>query len=237
MSTLTPEAPAEQHGSFADDLAGMFSFYIDPPGAARLIHRNWFWVAPLLLVSVVSIITGIIRIPVVEHAMESMQIPGTATPQQLATVMKWQRILVWIAPIGAALVYALNALILFAAASVLSIKGSFRSYFNLVAGLSLISLLALIAGTIILKTKQDITSVAELQPALGLDIFMPEGSNKFLTAFLGYFSVFEIWWIVMGVLIISYAFGVSKGKAFAVILPLCLLGLIFRVVMAGLQRT
>ena len=90
MSTLAPELPGEERGGFGDDLAGMFSFYIDPPGAARRVHHKWFWVAPLLLVSVVSIITGIIRIPIVEHAMESMQMPGNATPEQLATVMKWQ---------------------------------------------------------------------------------------------------------------------------------------------------
>lgn len=236
MSTLAPDLPAEQHGSFADDLVGMFSFYIDPAAAARRVHHKWFWVAPLLLVSVASIVTGIIRIPVVEHAMETMQLQGTATPDQLAIAMRLQRILVFAAPVGAALVYAFDALILFASASVLAVKGSYRSYFNLVAGLSLISLLALIAGTIILKTKE-ITTLAELQPALGLDIFMPEGSNKYLTAFLGYFSVFEIWWIVMAVLIISAAFRVPKSKAVIVVLPLCLLGLIFRVVMAGFQRT
>jgi hypothetical protein len=75
-----------------------------------------------------------------------------------------------------------------------------------------------------------------LQPALGFDIFLPEGTNKFLMAFLGYFSVFEIWWIVMLVLIFAAAFRVSKGKAFAVIAPLVLLSLLWRVGAAALQR-
>lgn len=237
MSTLAPDLPAGQSESISNDLTGMFNFYIDPAGAARHVHHKWFWVGPLILVSVVSLIAGIIRIPIAEHAMEAMQMPGNATPEQLATVMKWQRVAVWATPVFQALGYAVVALILFATASVLSVKGTFRSYFNLVAGLSLISMLGLVAGTIILKTKQEINSLAELQPALGLDIFMPERSNKYLTAFLGFFSVFEIWWIVMAVLIISYAFRVDKGKALAVVLPLTLLGLIFRVVMAGFQKT
>ena len=237
MSTLAPELPAGQRESFGDDLVGMFNFYVDPAAAARRVHHKWFWVAPLILVSIVSIVTGLIRIPIVEHAMESMQTVGNANPQQLATIMKWQRILVWIAPVGAALVYAFDALILFATGSVLAVRGTFREYFNLVSGLSLISLLALIAATVVLKTKQEITSMAELQPALGLDIFMPEGANKYLTAFLGYFSLFEVWWIVMAVLIISHAFRVPKGKAFTVVLPLILLGLIFKVVTAALQRS
>ncbi len=227
MSTRSPELPSGQHASFGDDVAGMGSFYIDPAGAARRIHHKWFWVAPLILVSVVSVITGLIRLPIVEHAMESMQMPGNATPEQLATIIKWQRLLV----------YAFDALVLFATSSALGVSAKFRSYFNLVAGLSLISMLALIASTIVLKNKREITSVAELQPALGLDIFMPEGSSKYLTAFLGYFSVFEIWWVVMAVLIVSNAFRVSKGKAFSIVAPLILIGMIFRVVLAGLQRT
>lgn len=237
MSTLAPDLPVGQRESIGDDIAGMFSFYIDPPGAARRVHHKWFWVAPLILVSIVAIITGLIKMPIVEHAMETMPLPGNANPDAIATIIKWQKIFVWIAPLGAALVYAFDALILFATAAVLAVKGTYRSYFNLVAGLSLISLLALIASTIVLKTKQEINSPAELQPALGLDIFMPEGSNKFLTALLGYFSLFEIWWIIMAVLIISHAFGVKKGKAFGVVLPLCVLGLIFRVIMAAFQRT
>ncbi len=237
MSTLTPELPDGQRESIGDDLAGMGSFYIDPSGAARRVHHKWFWVGPLILVSIASLIAGLIRLPIIEHAMESMQMPGNASPEQLATIMKWQRLLVWFAPVGAALVYAFDALILFATGSALGVNAKFRPYFNLVAGLSLISLLALIASTIVLKTKQEITTMAELQPALGLDIFMPEGSNKYLTAFLGYFSVFEIWWAVMAVLIVSHAFRVSKGKAFSVVAPLILLGIVFRVAVAGLQRT
>ncbi len=237
MSTSAPELPTGQHESFGDDLAGMGSFYIDPAGAARRVHHKWFWVGPLILVSIVSIVAAIIQTPLLEHAMESMQTSGDANPQQLAMVMKWRPFAIWGSPLGVALGYAFNALILFAASSVLSVKATFKSYFNLVAGCSLISMLALIAGTIVLKTKQEITSMAELQPALGLDIFMPEGSSKYLTAFLGFFSLFEIWWIVMAVLIISHAFHVTKAKAFAVVLPLILLGLIFRVVMAGFQRT
>jgi hypothetical protein len=55
-------------------------------------------------------------------------------------------------------------------------------------------------------------------------------------AFLGYFSVFEIWWIVMLLLIFSAAFRVSKAKAVAVILPLVLLNLVWRIGAAAFQR-
>jgi hypothetical protein len=78
--------------------------------------------------------------------------------------------------------------------------------------------------------------MAEMRPALGLDIFVPEGTSKYAMAFLGYFSVFEIWWIMMMVLIFSAAFRVSKGKAFGAILPLIVLSILLRIGAAVFQK-
>lgn len=78
--------------------------------------------------------------------------------------------------------------------------------------------------------------MAELRPALGLDIFLPEGTNKYVTAFLGYFSIFEIWWIVMMVLVFSVAFRVNKGKAFAAVLPLVAVSILLRIGGAIFQK-
>ena len=78
--------------------------------------------------------------------------------------------------------------------------------------------------------------MAELRPALGLDIFLPSGTNKVLAAVLGYFSVFEIWWIVMIVLIYSVAFRVTKSKALIVIFPLIVLSIVLRVAGAAFSH-
>ena len=68
--------------------------------------------------------------------------------------------------------------------------------------------------------------MADLQPPLGFDIFMPSGANRILVAFLGYFNVFEVWEIVMAVLIVAAAYRISKGKAAVVVAPLFILGLL-----------
>ncbi len=241
MSTTVPELPAERRESFADDLAGMGNFFIDPAGAAKRVFRKWFWVGPLIVASVVAIVAGYIRIPITQHVMETMPLPANASPEQyqrgMDLSMKLQWIVLWAAPIGTVALYAFDALILFAMSSMMSVTAKFLWLFNLVAGCSLIQALAAIASVIILKAKGDVSSVAELQPALGLDIFLPQGANKFAAAFLGYFSIFEIWWIVMMVLIFSRAFRVSKGKAFGALLPLILLSLVLRAVFAAFQRT
>ena len=231
MSTMAPELPAERGESFASDLAGIFSFFIDPAGAAKRVYSKWFWVGPFILMSVVSLITAYLMIPITQHVLESMNLPE----RQMEMSIRMQQIVMWFAPIMVAILFAVGALVLFAMSSVMSVNAKFRELFNLVAGCSVIQMLAAIAGVLILKAKGDVSSMAELRPALGLDIFLPEGTNRVLMAFLGYFSVFEIWWIVMMVLIFSKAFRVSKGKAFAIVLPLILLNLVFRVGGAAFQ--
>ncbi len=240
MSTMVPDVPAEQPESFADDLAGMGNFFIDPAGAARRVFTKWFWVGPLIIISIVSIIAGYMMLPITQHVMEVTPAPPNVAPEQyqrgLAIGMMVQRVFMWLAPVLVAVTYAIEALILLAMCSIMSVTAKFRWLFNLVAGCGLIALLARIAAVVVLKAKGEVSSMAELQPALGLDIFLPEGTNKFVVGFLGYFSIFEIWWIVMMVLIFSAAFRVGKGKAFAAVFPLILLSLVFRLVGAAFQR-
>jgi hypothetical protein len=178
--------------------------------------------------------------PIVRHVLEVAPIPDGVTPERyqrgIAIGTMIQKVAVFLAPVGAALIFSLQAAILLGTSSVLSVGAKFRDLFNLAAGCGLIQSIAAIAAIVVLKSKGDISTMAELRPALGLDIFLPESTNKFLVAFLGYFSVFEIWWIVMLLLIFSAAFRVSKAKALAAILPLVLINLLWRIGAAAFQR-
>jgi len=242
MSTVSPEMPvAGERESIADDLIGMGSFYIDPAGAAKRVFRNWFWVGPLILFSIVSVIASRMMLPMIQHVFEVMPIPEGVNPNQyqrgLDMGLTFQRIAMYFAPITTAIILSIQAVVIFGMCQVLGVTAKFKWIFNLVAGCLLIQMLASIASLIILKVKGEVSTMAELRPALGLDIFLPEGTNKFLTALLGYFSVFEIWWIVMAVLVFSAAFRVSKAKGLAAVLPLVFLSIVFRVCAAALQRT
>jgi hypothetical protein len=236
----TVSGSSAQPETFVDDLAGMGSFFIDPQGAARRVFHKWFWVGPLALFSIVTVIANYVMMPMVQHVLEVSPIPAGASPEQyqrgMDLAMTIQRVSMYFSPVIVALILALQALVVFAACSVLTIDVKFRWVFNLVAGCSLIQMLASVASLAILKGKGEISTMAELRPALGLDIFLPEGTNKYATAFLGYFSIFEIWWIVMMVLVFSAAFRVSKGKAFAAILPLLIVSILLRIGAAVFQK-
>jgi hypothetical protein len=240
MATLAPEVPREQPESFASDLAGMGNFFIDPEGAAKRVFRKWFWIGPVLLYSIVSITAGYLLMPMVRHVLEVSPIPANISPEQyqrnVEIGMLIQRVFVFLAPVTSAALFAISAVILLAACAILSIRTKFLWLFNFVAGCALIQLLAPIASVVILKAKGEVSTMAELRPPLGLDIFLAEGTNKFVMALLGYFSVFELWWVAMAVLTFSAAFRVTKAKAFAAILPLILLSIFFRLIGAVFQR-
>jgi Yip1 domain len=239
MGTVA-DLPAGSGEGFGSDIAGMGNFLIDPQGAARRVYSKWFWVGPLIVFSIVSILASYIVMPMTRHVMEVAPLPQGVSPEQYQKSMEVglaiQRISMYFAPIMIALIFAVQTLVLFGTSSVMSIGAKFWQLFNLVAGCSLIQVLAAIAGIVVLKSKGEVSTLAELRPALGLDIFLPAGSNKFLGAVLGYFSVFEIWWIVMMVLIFSAAFKVTRGKALAAVVPLILLSIILRLVGAAFQH-
>jgi hypothetical protein len=240
LATTLPGSSAQGRETFGDDLAGMGSFYIDPQGAARRVFHKWFWVGPLVIFSVVSAVASYVMLPMVQHVLEVAPIPSGASPDQYQRGMDMaltvQRASMYFTPLIVGFILAVQALVIFATCSILTVDVKFRWIFNLVAGCSLIQALAAIASLVAVKAKGEVSTMAEMRPALGLDIFFPEGTSKYAMAFLGYFSIFEIWWMVMAVLIFSAAFRVSKGKAFAAILPLVVLSLVFRVGVAAFQK-
>lgn len=240
MSATIPESTAGAGETLAGDLAGIGSFLMDPQAAAARLDTKWFWIGPVIVISLISIAARIVLLPIMQHVLQIQPIPANVTPEQfqrqLAIGMTIQRVLSYFTPVLVAGLLALQALILWGSASMLAIQAKFRSLFNLAAGCGVISALAAIAMAIIVREKGDASTLADLRPPLGLDIFLGDGANKYLTAFAGFFSVFEIWWIVMAVLVLSAGFRVSKTRAAAVVAPLVLLTLGIHLVSAAFQR-
>ena len=236
MSTIAPELPLEPRESFADDLAGMGSYFIDPQGAAKRAFHKWFWVGPLIVMSTIAIVTQLLRLPITQQVMETMSPPNGISAEQWEkqsqVSLMIQHVLVWCSPILVLVIYAVQAVIFLAMSAILTINAKFRTLFNIVAGCSLITGVEAIASVLVLRMKAPVSTLAELKPPLGLDIFLPEGSNKLLMGLGSYFTIFTIWWMVMMVLVLAAAFRISKGKAFAIVLPWILLSLVFIVLAA-----
>jgi hypothetical protein len=237
-----PELPVtqEEQGSFAGDLVGMFNFFIDPIAASKLIRHKWFWVGPIVLEAIVTAVILYLTIPFMVHVAEVSPPPpnvDAATYQQrLPMIIGFYKFLPIIFVFVVVIFTLIGALILWGTCSVMQIKSKFGWLFNLLAGAGLISTLQGIAAFLVLKGKGEVNSQAELQPPLGLDIFMPETTNKMLLAFVGFFTPFQIWYIVILGLTFAYAFKVTKGKAFAAITPVVLVPLLFKLLGAAFQK-
>ena len=126
--------------------------------------------------------------------------------------------------------FALTALLLFAACSVLDVKAKFMQLFTLVAHAGLVLSLAQIAAGVVIKMKGELQSLKELQPSFGPDMFLPEGSSGVLIGFLKCLDLFHLWYYVVLVLAIAAMFKLTKGKALGVALPIIFLMFVFTMV-------
>jgi Yip1 domain len=224
-----------------DDFAGITDFLIDARGAARRLPRKWFWIAPIVVVSIIMLVCGIMNFPIVQQAMTNQPPPANANPEQFQNQMRIgfmiQRAASYCSPLLLIVILAVSALVIMASCVIIDIKPKFLEMFNLMAGLSVIDGLKVIATTVVLHMKGEPAGLADLQPALGLDIFVPTGTSKVLVALLGYLNVFGIWQIVMAILIFAAAYRVSKTKAAVAVVPLFALGLLLRLLGALFSRT
>ena len=117
------------------------------------------------------------------------------------------------------------------------LKPKFPEIFTMLCHGTLIQALAAVAGFAVLKLKgDDLNSVADLRPAFGLDIFLHEGLPKPLLATLNYFSIFNIWYIVVIAIAFATLAKTTKGKAFAATAPNWILGWFFAVLGSFFQR-
>jgi Yip1 domain len=138
-------------------------------------------------------------------------------------------------PVIIVLALLLVAWLVTAMGSVAGLRAKFRDVFALMACCQLITALQVIATYIVVHAKGDeITSQEQLTPPFGLDIFL-QNIHGALFGLVNFFSIFQIWYLIVLTFGLAYLAKTSKGKAFFAITPAWLLGLILRVVQGMLQ--
>ncbi len=241
MAIAASPAPSERYESLANDFTGMWNFLVDPVAAARRLPRKWFWIAPVLALSIAAFAYMFVMTPIMEHFLQTAPMPADAPPEQFAKrlqiTMGILRIETFAMPVIIVLMALIQSGILLGSSSVLAVRTTFRELFNLVTGCGIISALQTLAWMLILRFKGEISNANDVRPPLGLDIFLGDGANKVLAATLGYFSIFQIWWIVMLTLTYSVGFRVSKGKALTAVSPILILGFLLAIAGAVFQRS
>jgi hypothetical protein len=230
----------EENPSVASGPIGMLNAFVDPIGLASRAKAKLFWLWPLVTVSVIYIAMGYLMLPytmqLVNFSMQQRAAAQNISPERMDTARNMAHIFSQVGlaftPVFVVGILALLAWLVGITGSLLGLRAKFRDVFSLMAACSLITSLQVIATYIVVRAKGDeIQSPEQLMAPFGADIFIQDVHGATL-AFLNFFSIFEIWYIVILGLSLSYLTGSSKGKAFAAITPAWAVPLILSVIRA-----
>lgn len=229
----------EKKLTVGDGLVGMLNAFVDPKATAKRIPAPLSWLWPVILLFIIYGGVGVMTAPYAISIADAQIAQRGLPADQVETARRITHIISQVTPIVTP-VFVLLFLALFAwlvavTGSIAGLRAKFRDVFALMASCSLIVALQSIAVIIVVRAKGDeITSQEQLQPPFGLDIFF-QNVHGALLALLNYFSIFQVWYLIVLTLGLSYLAKTSKGKAFFAITPAWVVPLLIRVVQAMLQ--
>lgn len=237
---MSESAMAQPNPGAASGLSGMFNAFVDPAGLAKSARARLFWLWPLIVVCVIYIVVGYLMLPYTMQLVDvsisqraaAQSIPAERMETARNMAHTFSTVGIAFAPIFVIGVLALLAWLVSVTGSIVGLRAKFRDVFSLMAACSLISSLQYIATYIVIRAKGDeIQSPEQMMAPFGLDIFIQDVHGPLL-ALLNFFSIFEIWYLVILGLSLAYLAGSSKGKAFAAITPAWVIPLLLVIVRA-----
>lgn len=231
--------PPQPTASPMEGFLGLLNVYVDPVSTARRVQLKWFWVYPLVVLSIISTIVQLQLIPFTMQAMR-MDPPNGASGEQLDRILSMTSTIshftAYFSPLVVLLFTCIGALLVMAVGAIVDARVRFQHILSLLLTCGMISTLQYIAAVIVLKSKglDDIQSMHQLQVPLGLDIFI--NANGALGGLLNFFSIFMVWYIIILVLSYAHLAKVSKGKAFFATCPAWLVPMLFAVIGAIFRK-
>ena len=240
MSEQAGTVMSPEPSGFGDNLAGMLNVFVDPASTAKRVPRPWFWLPPFAILSVVVAIVSWMISPIAMDVMRKYPPSENLTGENLERAIRIAGIVTKVqafaSPIVLAVIIALLAWLVVLFCSMLGIRTKFRDVFTLMCACSLITAVGAVAGFFVVRAKADeIQSMQQLAPSFGLDLFFPDLKGP-LYALLNFFSLFQVWYLIVLGLGLAYLTGTTKGKAFAAITPAWLLPLIFKLIGAAFSK-
>lgn len=233
-------AVQEQKLGVGAGLVGMLNVFIDPKATAQRIPAPFAWIWPLITLCIIYGVVGSMTAPYAISIGDAQLAQRGLTGDQLENARRITHIVAQVTPILTPVVIILF-LLLFAwlvmvTGSIAGVRAKFRDIYALMACCTLIPALQSIATLIVLRTKGDeITSQEQLTPPFGLDIFFPNMHGA-LYALLNFFSIFEIWYLIVFTVGLAWLAKTTKGKAFFAITPAWIFTLLIRVIQGMLQN-
>jgi hypothetical protein len=233
----------ERKLSVGDGVVGMLNAFVDPAGLAKRVPAPLSWLWPVITLIIIYVVFGYLMLPYtlavvdlsINQRIREQNVPVEQAQRAADVAHKIYQFLPVATPVIFILFLLLFAWLVSAMASMAGVRAKFRDIFSLMAACQLIQALQTIASYIVLHAKGDeITSQDQLTPPFGLDIFLPNLHGA-LFGLVNFFSIFEIWYLIVFTFALAYLGKSSKGKAFFAITPAWALTLVIRMVQGMLQ--
>jgi hypothetical protein len=233
----------ERKLSVGDGFIGMLNAFVDPKATAKRVPAPLSWLWPLITLTIIYLVAGYLMLPYTmglidlrigqQISQQNMPVEQAERARNVAHMI--YQFLPVATPVIVVLFILLFAWLVNAMASMAGMRTKFRDVFSLMAACSLIPALQQIATYVVLHTKGDeITSQDQLTPPFGLDIFL-QNIHGALLGFVNFFSIFEVWYLIVLTVGLAALGKSSKGKAFFAITPAWVLTLVIRVVQVMVQ--
>lgn len=225
--------------SVADGFIGMLNAFVDPMGTAKRVPAPLSWVWPVITLSIIYVVFGYLMVPYALALADVRLAQANVSPEQAERARNIAHAVTQFT-VPATPLFVIGLLALFAwlvglFGSMAGLRAKFRDIFSLMAACSLIPALQYIATYVVVHAKGDeITSQEQLTPPFGLDIFLQDIHGGLL-ALVNFFSIFEIWYLIVLTIGLAYLAKTTKGKALFAVTPAWVLPLILRVVQGMLQ--
>lgn len=228
-------SPAEQgQGSPGGEASGGFlasiaDIFVDPMKVFRRIDGGLSWWKAYILIAVISIIIGIVGMPIQkQNAMLRIQdLSEEQYEQAVTTIEKTAFIQPISAPILIIIVLVIYGGIIHLFINLFSSRSSFKKTLSLVAFCGFIGLLEQIINVVVVRLKgvENIESVADSKISLSLAALFPE-MEGFWFAFLESLGVFQVWYYILLVLGLSSIFKIDYKKALVPVVIIWLISLL-----------
>lgn len=210
------QPPVQQAGG-GNPVLDVFKVLFEPTAVFERIRERPRFLVPFLVVCAVQVALYFVNMPFIKAATQA-QMAQAQVPAGGPDPMKFLWIGAVAIPIVFAIIYSINAFVLWVLVSITGGEGKFGTLLSVGAYASIPAVIVLsIVGSIVLRLQGvgEITSQQDLQPALGLDLLVPSAQG-FLGAVLKGINPFGIWALVLTAIGVSTTHRLSKGTGYMV---------------------
>jgi len=180
------------------------------------------WWHPYAVVAAMYVVIGFVGLPI-QRALAELN-PGNLDPdqldQQLAMMDKLAVVQVVAMPVALLAIGLIVAGLTYIAVTLLAPQASFKKYFTITMFASIVAGVGQVLSTFIVRMRGvDAIQAPEDAMVFASLRFLAPPENKILEGILGTFELFAIWSLVLIGMGVMHVFGVSRGRAVAVIVP------------------